>query len=75
MILHTRASQRSIIFGRKIEHDDSEIDKAFPLRKYSPLQELSESVRINSYGRKLTLIQTFEVDIPLTMGQMSSVLY
>ncbi len=71
MILHTRSFQHTKFLGRKIEHDDSEIDKAFPLRKDSPLKELSESVRIQSYGRKLTLIRALEVDIHLTMGLMS----
>ena len=72
--VHTRSSQRDIIFGRKIEHDDSVIDNALPLPKDSHLKELSRSVRIESYGQKLTLIRALEVDIHLTVGQMSTFL-
>ena len=69
MILHSRAFQCANNFRRKIiENGDAEIDKAFPLPKDSPLTEFSESVRIESYGRKLTLIQTLEVKPHLTMG-------
>ena len=52
-------------------HDDSVIDNAFPLPKDSDLKELSGSVRIELYGRKLTLIRALEVDIHLTVGLMS----
>ena len=46
----------------------------FQLQKDSHLKELSGSVRIEPYGRKLTLIRALEVDIDihLTVGLMST---
>ena len=59
MILHTRIFQRAIIFRLKIEHDESELDPNIHIPKYSPLQELSISLRLDFFGQKLSLIQTF----------------
>ena len=68
MNLHTRVFWRAIIFGRKIEHDDSELDPDIHIPKESPLRELSISLRLDFNGQKLSLIPHFKVKPHFLLG-------